>query len=274
MIDLELKKRVMTGVGGGAMLLAMIIWGGTLGIFFLTTLLSLGMLYEFTEMTLTLPDRIEKRYFLLSLGWFLGILNLLAPQSEFALWVGSFLILFVYFLGTVNRHAVSDYSVHFKELMFSIFGLSYLVFLPFYLRRIYELANGVQWVILFLFIVWMGDSGAYFVGKKYGRHKLYPAVSPRKTVEGAGGGLLASFCVTVLFKLCFLNSLSWVGVLFLPVLVGGVAQVGDLCESFLKRAFERKDSGSILPGHGGILDRFDSVVFSLPAMYACIRIFS
>jgi phosphatidate cytidylyltransferase len=128
-------------------------------------------------------------------------------------------------------------------------------------------------MLLFLITVWAGDTGAYSLGSRYGKRKLYPVISPKKTVEGAIGGIGSGFVIALIYKLLLFRSLSWGGAIFIPVLIGAVSQVGDLCESFFKRAFDRKDSGSILPGHGGFLDRFDGVVFSLPIMYGCMRIF-
>ena len=91
----------------------------------------------------------------------------------------------------------------------------------------------------------------------------------RVGIGGLAGGLLA----TILFKLVFFHEMKWSAALIIPLVVGVVAQVGDLCESFFKRAFDKKDSGSILPGHGGFLDRFDSLIFCLPVLYGCIRLF-
>jgi phosphatidate cytidylyltransferase len=269
----ELRKRVLTGVVGGVALLTLLIFGGRLGIFFLATCLSLGMVLEFTEITFSLPDRIEKRYVLLTLTWFLALVNLIASQVEYQLLIISFILLFGYFLFTAKKYENQEFSIHFKELMYSIFALIYLVFIPTFFQRIYEFPSGLKWTILFLLIVWSGDTCAYFTGKKYGKHKLYSKISPKKTWEGAAGGLAAGLVITILYKLLCFSAMSWWAALFLPVFVGAVAQVGDLCESFFKRAFDKKDSGSILPGHGGFLDRFDGVVFSLPVMYACIRVF-
>jgi phosphatidate cytidylyltransferase len=150
----------------------------------------------------------------------------------------------------------------------------YLPMLWLYLPKIHESTNGVHWTLIFLLIVWSGDTGAYFAGKKYGKTKLYPKISPKKTREGGLGGLLAGLVIAFLYKVTLFHELSWGGVFVTPILVGTVAAVGDLCESFIKRAYDTKDSGAILPGHGGFLDRFDGVVFSLPVMYACIRVFS
>lgn len=129
-------------------------------------------------------------------------------------------------------------------------------------------------MISFLLIIWGGDTGAYFAGLKYGRRKLYPHISPNKTIEGALGGIATGWVVQLLYKLVFFHSMPWLAVLLVPLLIGALAPVGDLCESFLKRAFKAKDSGSILPGHGGFLDRFDGLIFSLPLMYGLVKLFS
>ncbi len=270
----ELKKRIATGAMGAAVLLGLIAYGKWIGIFIITLAISLGMVVEFANITFSMPDRLEKKYVLLSILWFVSLTNLLIPQNEFHLFVFSFLFLFSYFLFSARRHRETQFNAHFIELIFSVFALVYVIFVPLYFLRLYEAASGVAWVILFLLIVWAGDTVAYFVGKKFGRRKLYPEISPKKTFEGALGGLAAGVVVTFGYKLFYLQSLSWVGALLLPILVGAVAQVGDLCESFLKRSFDKKDSGTLLPGHGGFLDRFDGVVFSLPIMYICMRLFS
>lgn len=269
----ELSSRIRTGAVGGAFLVALIFFGGLFGIYLVTAVLALGMVHEFCEMTFNMQDRQEKRYLLLLLGWLVIALDLFAPRSEFALLIFCFLGLFAYFLFSAERHADERLGAHFRELMFAVFGLVYLVFIPLFLPRIREGASGLHWTVLFFLIVWAGDSGAYFAGMKYGKRKLYPKISPKKTVEGALGGLAAGLAVCVLYRLIFFKEMSFGAVVILPLLVGAVAQVGDLCESFLKRAFDRKDSGSVLPGHGGFLDRFDGVVFALPVMYAGIRIF-
>lgn len=271
-MELELKKRIGTAVVGVILLISLIIYGRSLGVFLIASVISLGMLFEFSEMTFSLSDRVEKRYLLLSLGWLVAFINFVIPRIEFQLLIGSFVLLFSYFLFSAKKHAFRQ-GDHFKELMYSIFGLVYLAFVPLYFGFIYDM-GGAAWFILFLVIVWAGDTGAYFAGKRFGKRKLYPQISPKKTVEGAIGGLALGLLATLLFKAFLLSRLSWAGVVLLPVLVGCVAQIGDLCESFFKRAFDKKDSGGILPGHGGFLDRFDGVVFSLPIMYICMRVFA
>jgi phosphatidate cytidylyltransferase len=269
----ELSKRIITGSIGAVVLIALIIWGGWIGICFLTAVLSLGMVNEYCQISLDSKDRVEKRYGMLLLTWAISAFNLLAPRSEYELLIGSFLILFSSFLFSAKGREGEEFALHFRELKYSAFGLLYLVFLPLYMTRIYSLVDGVHWTIVFFLIVWTGDTLAYFVGKKFGRKKLYPEISPKKTREGALGGLGFSVLIAVLYKLAFFKALTWTGAILIPCVVSVFAQIGDLCESFLKRAYGKKDSGGILPGHGGFLDRFDGVVFSLPVMYACIKLF-
>lgn len=268
----ELHRRILTGVIGGFALLGLLIFGGWIGIFVFTTGLTMGMIYEFSEITFSMPDKVEKRNILFLMVWFIELINLIARHIEFPLLIFSFLFLFTYYLLTARRYTDAQLSLHIRELMYSLFGLVYLCFIPLYFSRIYETAHGVEWIVLFFLIVFAGDTGAYFAGMKFGEHKLYPSISPKKTVEGAIGGIISGVVITLFAKLVFFKSLHWSSILLFPLFVGPVAQIGDLCESFLKRSFDRKDSGSILPGHGGFLDRFDGVVFSLPVMYACIQL--
>ena len=269
----ELSKRLATGFIGGGVLLALIIWGGWPGAFFLTTVISLGMIYEYGSMVFTLTDQKEKKYALLCVGWFAALASLLASRAEFETLIVCFIFYFAYFLFTAGRHEAAAFTTHLQELALSVFGLIYLSFVPFFLPRIHQFANGIEWTITFLLIVFAGDTGAYFAGKKFGRTPLYAVISPKKTREGALGGLIAGYGLTLFSKGVFFREMPWGAIILTPLAVGASAQIGDLCESMLKRAYNKKDSGSILPGHGGFLDRFDGVVFSLPVMYACVRLF-
>jgi phosphatidate cytidylyltransferase len=129
-----------------------------------------------------------------------------------------------------------------------------------------EAAGAVPLLMLFA-VVWMGDTGAYFGGKTLGRHKLYAAVSPKKTVEGGLFGLLGSMGGAALVHGIAGTALSWPVVLLLGLAGGVLEQVGDFGESLLKRSSGVKDSGALLPGHGGMLDRIDGLLFAAPVVY-------
>ncbi|MCF8000884.1 MAG: phosphatidate cytidylyltransferase, partial [Halanaerobiales bacterium] len=122
-----------------------------------------------------------------------------------------------------------------------------------------------------LVATWLTDIGAYFVGKYYGKIKMAPKISPNKTMEGALGGILVSFIFVVAITI-YLNVFSSLWLIY-AVLLPFIAIVGDLFESALKRATGFKDSGQVIPGHGGILDRFDSLLFTIPFTYFFLTLF-
>ena len=126
---------------------------------------------------------------------------------------------------------------------------------------------GLVYIVFALVIVWTTDSGAYFVGRKLGKHKLWPEISPKKTVEGFVGGIVIAVLATIVFQFIVELDVSWGVLLLVAVVASIVGQLGDLVESAIKRHYKVKDSGKILPGHGGILDRFDSLLFVLPLLH-------
>jgi phosphatidate cytidylyltransferase len=125
-----------------------------------------------------------------------------------------------------------------------------------------------EWLIFFLLLVtWASDTGAYLVGTLYGRHRLAPTISPKKTVEGLVGGLIAAIIAGYAARWWFLPDLSGLDCLILATLLTIAGLWGDLTESAMKRSVGMKDSGGILPGHGGMLDRLDSLLFTAPVFY-------
>lgn len=148
-----------------------------------------------------------------------------------------------------------------------LLGLLYLPLLFGHLALLHALPEGKYWVFLVLFIIMSSDSAAYFTGVSLGKRKLYPAISPNKSVEGALGGLVGGVFGALLFKFCFFSSLGLFDALLLGIVLGFCGQIGDLFESMIKRSFGVKDSGALLPGHGGILDRLDSLIFAFAPVY-------
>ncbi|MCF8024812.1 MAG: phosphatidate cytidylyltransferase [Desulfobacteraceae bacterium] len=146
-------------------------------------------------------------------------------------------------------------------------GLVY-VFLPLaMLVLIRARPDGVTWIFFIVIIVFIGDAGAFYAGTYLGKHKLAPAISPSKSVEGSLGGLTANILVAIVFKTLLLPGLSTAFTVVFAVALGIAGQIGDLFESELKRRAGIKDSGDILPGHGGMLDRIDALLFAVPVAY-------
>lgn len=131
--------------------------------------------------------------------------------------------------------------------------------------------DGPGFVLLSLMLSWLSDTGAYFAGRFLGKHKLYEAVSPKKTVEGAIGGIGGAVVGALLGHFLYLKSLPIGHAVGLAVVAGAIGQAGDLGESLLKRSFGVKDSGGIIPGHGGLLDRVDALLFTSALSYVYLR---
>lgn len=150
-------------------------------------------------------------------------------------------------------------------------GTLYTGVLPALVALIHRLPeHGPACIVLLLTVSFLGDTGAYAAGRLFGKHKLYPAVSPKKTVEGSVGGLVASAGAALLASLWYLPELPIVTGFALGVALGALGQAGDLCESLLKRAYGVKDSGRLLPGHGGLLDRIDATLFAACGLYLAL----
>ena len=130
-----------------------------------------------------------------------------------------------------------------------------------------NLDQGYKYIFLLFLVTWMGDTAAYYVGSSLGRKKLYPRISPNKTILGSLGGLLGSTGGAFIAKYWFFPELGSGDCLVLGILLGIFGQLGDLCESLLKRSTGVKDSGGLMPGHGGLLDRIDSILFTGAVVY-------
>ncbi len=153
-----------------------------------------------------------------------------------------------------------------------VMGLLYISVLFSFLSQVRHLNDGVTWVFVSMLLAWLGDTGAYFAGKAFGNRKLFPRISPKKTWEGAIGGAIAVVAGMAVVKLVAVPHMGWGHVIALGLLGDVAGVVGDLVESLIKRAAKVKDAGSFLPGHGGILDRIDSLLFTAPLTYLYVTI--
>lgn len=162
---------------------------------------------------------------------------------------------------------IRDIAEAAREVAYSVLAFIYIPFLLMHMVMLRQTEFGVQWLLVIMLIVMTNDSAAYYTGSKFGKNRLYPLVSPKKSIEGALGGLAGSVCGTLLAKATFFQQLTLTDALVTAVVIGMIGQAGDLFESLLKRSFGVKDSGTIFPGHGGVLDRMDSILFAAPATY-------
>jgi phosphatidate cytidylyltransferase len=230
---------------------------------FLGLILLLGLL-EFNRMGLADECRLEQ-YLSAVIGAFVLPLLVLGQQLDYLVpfLTASFLLLA---LLRLLRAGNQLQQAHF-QLAWLMLGLCYLPLLLSHVISLRLLEQGRAWIFLTLLAIMSCDTLAYFIGSRFGRRKLYPAISPKKTVEGALGGLVGAILGVLLVSSILLPQLGWFDIFFLGLILGTAGQLGDLFESFLKRACQVKDSGSMIPGHGGILDRLDSLLFAFPLAY-------
>ncbi len=169
----------------------------------------------------------------------------------------------------------------FSEKTIPLFNTKRFILTTFYISSSFVFLicianNGYQFTPLLLLgafiLVWVNDTGAYFIGKNFGKQKLFSSISPKKTVEGFLGGLFFA-CITSYFIFQFTGTLNFTYWLILSIIVSVFGTIGDLIESKFKRQAKVKDSGVIMPGHGGLLDRLDSIIFVAPFFYLFLRMF-
>lgn len=227
----------------------------------LLSILSVAGLYEFFSMAL--PDRKSEMIPFALFGGLAVLTPLLADGRIFMMSLAIFFLLTAFHF----LFRLKDISTAGRDVGLVCTAFLYVPFLLAHLLMIRLLPQGTSWLLLIMLIVMSNDSAAYYVGSAFGKNRLYEAVSPKKSIEGALGGLAGGLLGGLLAKFIFFSQLTLVDVFITATLVGVIGQIGDLFESLLKRSFGVKDSGSIIPGHGGVLDRLDSILFAAPTTY-------
>ena len=202
-------------------------------------------------------------YFLTSILCLPILGKILLPTQSF----GFLLILSFALLLCYTFYRFKDLENGFETISRLGFGLFYLGLLGAHLVMLRGLPEGAAWLIILSGITAGSDTGAYFCGKNFGKHKLCPNVSPNKTIEGALGGLLAAMGITAGLAYLLLPGHNPLLMMLMAIPLTGVSIIGDLLESIIKRGTGTKDSGSILRGHGGVLDRVDSMLLAGPVLY-------
>lgn len=185
--------------------------------------------------------------------------------------LGIFIALIFIILSSSRLLSIKDPSSSLYHLAPVITGFFYIPFLlipQWNLRLI-----GSEWIIFLYGCVWISDSFAYFVGKSIGKRKLYESVSPKKTVEGAAGSIIGGILSAYLISKFMNMNIKLIFLVFLGIVVSISAIIGDLVESMFKRDAKVKDSGTFIPGHGGILDKIDGILFAAPILYICLLLF-
>jgi len=265
----ELAARLITALVGIPILLALVFWTPDWGFALLVAAASGVAIWEYCSITYP-SEHPFGRFATVGAGLLLTATLFFAPlQTPLVLCTLAIGLWFVFLFGHRDRE---DSSPH---VAFSITGLLYGGLILGLIVPLHQSPLGPWWVILTMVTVWASDSGAYFGGSALGSRPLYPSVSPNKSIEGSIAGILGSTAGFALCNWAIFPALSpWTPLswwLCLGIVIPGnlLAQTGDLAESLVKRAHDVDDSGKILYGHGGILDRIDGLIFAVPWFYLC-----
>lgn len=255
-------KRWITAIVIVPALFAAIICGPAFLFAIIVMVLILGGMIEYNTMVFEKGGSWEKGEGLV-LGLFIPIAAFIGNSNVmFAMATFAVIIVFLLFLFHA-REGLIDLSGLTKV----VFGLIYIPFMLSYIILMRKFDAGVQWVFFIIILAFSGDVSAYYVGKSIGKKKLMPAVSAGKTVEGTLGLIVGSIIGCIVYTFIFFRELSLFHAIIMAFLGSILGQLGDLCESTIKRFFAVKDSGFLLPGHGGVLDRLDSLIFIIPFVY-------
>ncbi|WP_169083047.1 phosphatidate cytidylyltransferase [Paenibacillus sp. PL91] len=256
-----MRQRIITGVVAGAVFIGLAIVGGWL----YTSLLVLLAIIGFTEyarmngVAWSHPS---------SLLGYAGVLLFVLPWSYWGitipspltiLWVLAFLLLSITVI-TKNKTTIDGAALMLLGALYVGYGFSAMV----QARQIDQ--DGLIWTFLAFGCIWASDIGAYFMGRAFGKTKLWPSISPNKTIEGALGGVLFSLIVSAVFALAIPDFIDLPKALLIGLVAAVAGQFGDLIQSAYKRVRDIKDTGTLLPGHGGVLDRCDSWLIVFPLL--------
>ncbi|OEG00434.1 hypothetical protein BHF71_00565 [Vulcanibacillus modesticaldus] len=252
-----MKQRIITGLVGAVGFLYVVKLGG-IPYSLLVILLAILAYFEYLKMSSTKIYSIEG---LIGLGTALSIIISHNKLFTFFLDIDEVYImlsaLFLYLVIVVTKKN----KITFDKVGFYLLGAMYIGFGFSYMLETRFLNNGLALTLFILFLTWASDTGAYFSGKYFGKNKLWPEISPKKTIEGSIGAIVSTILVGLFLNVLLEINDDILQLIWFGILISIVGQFGDLVESALKRSKDVKDSGSILPGHGGILDRFDSLIF-------------
>ena len=260
-------KRFLTALVAIPIVIVIIFYAKAVGVFFIIFFVIALALYEY--FSFLYPERINVQIIvhiilglLFPLAFFFGYPELVVQTTAIVFLAATAFSLF----------RVTDSKKKAENLFIRMFGIFYIAFLLSFLIVIGQIPeDGWRWAIMTIAINFGSDVGGYFAGRLFGKHKLYEAISPKKTVEGTIGSLLFCVLVVFVFNEYFLDfkgvSLNIWDIFVLGICGSTLAVIGDMSESLIKRGFKVKDASGLLPGHGGFLDRIDSFVFSIPFIY-------
>ena len=260
-------ERVISGVMAIPIVLGITLYGHPGLFFFLIGSIVLIAAHEYFSMIAKAGvsgfpvEGLVLSFLLLAVGFFIPqfllLFGIFIPLTLFVVWC----------FREKNVHVALD------SISYTLFGILYTAGLGGYFLLIGNLEGGRQMIVFILLFIWAGDSAAFYVGRKLGERKLLEVVSPNKTIVGAVANVMGTLIASLLASSLFFNEIPLIHCLIVAFICGIIGQFGDLAESLIKRNCQVKDSGTLIPGHGGVLDRIDSLLYVGPAFYCYYQVF-
>jgi len=201
----------------------------------------------------------------------LVVINVFRPLYPYPGWPYFWITVCVLTVMIVRLFSRRPVEGALEDIAVTLLGIFYAALLFGFPVAIHAGPAGKKWLVFLFLVIWASDTGAYYVGTALGKHRLYEKISPKKSIEGLAGGIFASMLIALLCKIWLVPSVGFLEAAILGVCLAAVGTVGDLVESLLKRSAGVKDSGTLIPGHGGILDRMDSMLFAAPVLFYYLR---
>lgn len=263
----SLTSRIISAVIAALALLLMGIFYKETGVLIMSVMAICIAIYEMGKLMFVshYPKMAKTNFFVLTVISFLFLFHI--ENVGYAHFVNMFVFLWVVMLCIFTHKKFENIEMILQYVAKFFLGYIYVCFLPLMILWTVQLQKGLFWFLTLLMVVFSGDVGAYIFGSLFGKTKIAPTLSPKKSLEGSLGGLLFSLLAALAMRFFFFENLPWW--MFVVCGIGGgvLGQIGDFFESLIKRIAGVKDSGQIMPGHGGILDRIDGVLFAGPLFY-------
>ena len=256
------KRKVWVGLGMIPPIIFLIAVGPPAVLHLMVLLATFLGLREYYH--LALP---HSKWFERAVGIGLGLILSLLLSSGGMKEISPFLVVLLLVLAVFFMANSQDLSSTISKMGIALFGILFIGFLLAYVSLVRNMPQGRGWVLFLIITVWAGDIFALISGSFLGRHKLYPRISPNKTFEGLAGAIVGSIIVALVFSWFFIPNLGTGPCVLFAIGLAIFGQLGDFTESMLKRSAQVKDSGTLFPGHGGMLDRLDSFLFSAPFLH-------
>lgn len=280
MRDFNLRKKLagnshlarwITGLVAAPLLVLVIVWGDGTLFGFVVAVAALVALWEY--MGLLFPGSTpSKRILAGTPAFIMASITIYATATGHLALVPSFLMLYLLIFAALAVIRFKNDTKAWHTTAFQLMASCHVI-VPLCLAVIIRKSPmGITWIFALLLIVFAGDIGAFYTGKTIGKHKLAPAVSPKKTIEGSLGGIFSNLLIAGLYQFFFLPGVDLAVMLAIAFFIGIAGQFGDLFISVLKRDGGIKDSSQLLPGHGGILDRIDALLLALPVGWILIEL--